>query len=293
MKKTMLLAVLALLCSAPKHAHATNDGTPSTGSFTVVNVSSLSAAAASGSLAVVDRDGSLRSRVVVGSVLLTEGREWRVGTTTVTAATSLKNAINAANVPVTATYVAGMASITLASDDVGTFYNGIGLRSSTPTALSVSSSNLTGGQDNAVIQINGIPLMQGRDWFVQDVASNTAVNLAAAINHNDVANSIVSATWLGGSSAVVLLRSVLSPLAYTLASSAPSDLTRSQAAMSGGSSGNITPSFCFLGSVNALPTTGYPAGCLLFLNSDPTKVYLSTQAVTGAAASAANSWLAK
>lgn len=290
MKKTMLaaVAVLALLCGALQPAHATFDGVPSTGSFTIVTVAALSQATASGSLAVADRTGSIGARLSIATVVLTEGRDWRVGATTVTAATSLKNAINAAAIPVTATYAAGMASITLAADYPGALYNGVGLVSSSPTALSVSGAHLTGGQDNAAVAINNVALVQGRDWFAQDVASNTAVNLAAAINHNAQTSAFVSAAWVGGASAVVYLRSVLAPTLFTLSDSAGAAITTSGATMTGGSVGNITPSFCFLGSVNALPTANYPAGCLAFLISDPTHIQVSTEAVTKA-----QSWLAK
>lgn len=292
MKKMLSLVVTALLCSVPKFAHATYDGTPSTGSFTIVTVSALAATTSTGSVTVVDKTGSVASILSIGTALLREGRDWLVGASTSTAATSLKNAINASGIPVTATYTAGMTAITLAANDTGSAYNAVGLHSSTPTALSVSGASLTGGQDNAIVYINAIPLVQGRDWFVQDVASNTAVNLAAAINHNETTSEIVSAAWLGGASATVYLRSVLSPVAYTLSDSVGGAITESGSAMTGGGVGNITPSFCFLGSVNALPSANYPAGCLLYLNSDPTKLYISTKAVTGAEAASAY-WLAK
>lgn len=47
-------------------------------------------------------------------------------------------------------------------------------------------------------------------------------------------------------------------------------------------------SFCFVGAVASLPITGYARGCLAYLNSDPTKIYLSTETVVGTF-----SWLAK
>ncbi|MCH7496182.1 MAG: hypothetical protein IH825_08870, partial [Candidatus Marinimicrobia bacterium] len=284
MKKILmsLMASLAIIYGSIKSAHATFDGTPSTGSLTVVNVFALEATTATGSLTVIETTGSVRARVTVGFAVFAEGRDWFVGATTVTAATSLAAAINSKNIPVTASFAGeNTPSITLTAIDEGTLYNGISLKTSTPTALSVSASTLLGGQDDATILINKIPLLQGRDWFIQDVASNTAVNLAAAINHNLSVSNLVSASWLGDESPTVLLRSVLSPVAFTLESSAPSDLTVSGDTMTGGADGNITPSLCFLGSVNDLPTNGYPAGCTLFLKSEPTSLYLSTEAVSG------------
>lgn len=287
-----VVAVLALLCGAPKYAQAIYDGVPSTGSFTIVTNSALAEATASGTLAVVSTTGLLGKTVTVGAYQFRAGRDFVVGASTMASATSLKNAINASPAPVLATYAIGDASIALAGKSPGALYNSVTLRTTESDNISVSGANLTGGVDNAVVYINAIPLVQGRDWFVQDVASNTAVNLAASINHNAQTSQIVSATWLGAASTVVYLRSLLSPFAYTLSDSAGTAITSPDATMVGGSAGNITPYFCFLGSVNALPTTGYPAGCLLFLRSAPTKVYLSTQAVTGAVEQAANSWLA-
>ena len=47
-------------------------------------------------------------------------------------------------------------------------------------------------------------------------------------------------------------------------------------------------SLCLAGAFSTLPTTGYPQGCIAYLTSDPTHIYLSTQAVVGV-----QSWLAK
>ena len=47
-------------------------------------------------------------------------------------------------------------------------------------------------------------------------------------------------------------------------------------------------SLCFAGAHAVLPTTGYARGCLLYLTTDPTKIYISTETVTKT-----QSWLAK
>lgn len=280
------VAVLALLCGAMKSAYATYDGTPSTGSFTVVYVSSLAAASSAGTMAVVSTQGAVGSRVNIGAFTLREGIDWRVGASTFAAATSLAAAINANDaIPADASYSAGKAVITLTAVSPGALYNSVSLYSSTPTALSKSGAYLTGGQDNAVVKINSIPLMQGRDWFIQDVASNTAVNLAAATNHNPTLINQVEAVALG---AVVYLRAVISPVAYTLSSSDPADLSVSGSVMTGGAAGNLARSICYLGVINSLPTANYPAGCMAYLVSAPTKLQISTETVVGTW-----SWLAK
>ena len=45
---------------------------------------------------------------------------------------------------------------------------------------------------------------------------------------------------------------------------------------------------CFAGAVTALPTTGYNRGCLVYLNSAPASIFLSTEVVVST-----RSWLAK
>ena len=47
-------------------------------------------------------------------------------------------------------------------------------------------------------------------------------------------------------------------------------------------------SLCFAGAHAVLPTTGYARGCILYLTTDPTKIYISTETVTKT-----QSWLAK
>lgn len=290
MRKMLSFVVMAMLgIAAPQHSQALSDGTPSTGSLTVVTPSALASASASGSATVVTTTALTGARVSIGPYVFVAGREFAVGASTAATATNLKNAINASGQNlVVASYSPGNTVITLTAVDIGTLYNGVTLRASDAGVLSVSGANLTGGQDNAIVTINGIPLVQGRDWFKQDVASNTAVNLAASINLSPDLRQLVRAAWPGGSSGVVFLRSATTPLAYTLASSAGSALTVSAATMTGGSSGNITLAPCNLGPVNALPTSNYPPGCTAFLISDPTKLYLSTEPVTSA-----QSWLGK
>jgi hypothetical protein len=47
-------------------------------------------------------------------------------------------------------------------------------------------------------------------------------------------------------------------------------------------------SMCFGGAVASLPVSGFARGCLIYLTTDPTKIYLSTETVVSE-----NSWLAK
>lgn len=285
MKKLVTLVVLALLASAPKFAQASSGGVPSTGSFTVNGNSSLAQAKATGSLVVLSTSGLLGVRVNVGAFSFVAGRDYQVGASTNATATNLAAAIESSNAPVVASALAGDNTVSLVATDYGTLYNSVGLYTGNSLKVSTSALTLTGGLDNATASINAIGLTQGRDWFTQDVASNTAVSLASAINQNPVLRQYVTAVPL---SAVVYIRAILSPAAYSLATTDNTNLTKSGSAMTGGSAGNIAPFICNLGTVTALPTANYPAGCTAYLVTDPTHLQLSTQTVVGS-----QSWLAK
>jgi len=65
-------------------------------------------------------------------------------------------------------------------------------------------------------------------------------------------------------------------------------VTAQKVVISSGAVNSIVESMCIAGAFAALPTTGYARGCILYLTTDPTKIYISTETVVSA-----NSWLAK
>lgn len=277
MKKIAWLVVLALLASAPKFAKASSDGVPSTGSFTINSVAPLSAATATGSLVVLDTITLRGVRVNIGAYSFQAGVDYQVGASSNAAAHNLAAAIEASQAPVEASALSGDNTVSLTAVDSGSLYNGVSLRTSNSLEVSTSANHLTGGQDNAVVRVNAVPLVQGRDWFVQDVASNTAISLAAAINYNPDAGRLVQAQPLGS---VVFLRSTLSPVAYTLSSSDQTDLAASGAAMTGGSAGLFYSNICDIGTVDALPSGQWAVGCRGFLSTTLTR-YISTNTRAG------------
>lgn len=300
MRKLLTAAVLALtLVGGASKSHAIYDGTPSTGSFAIVTNSALASASASGTITINDNTNLSGTSIYIGPFQFVAGRDYAVGANVNASATNLAAAINAfqpygmaGGLWVSA--VANSAVVTVTAQSPGSAYNAVALKTGNGTEISVSGANLSGGQDNAVVVVNGVPLVQGRDWFKMDVASNTANNLAGAINHNPATHAVVNAIWLGGSSAEVYIQSALANISYPLSSTAGSAITVVQ--MTGGAAGNLfgLPSSCPPMGVNALPSANVPAGCLFYLSSDATHVYLSTQAVTGAAAAnASNSYIAK
>lgn len=285
---SMLLAVSVLLLGTPKVGRATDDGTPSTGNFTVVNVAPLSPASASGSLTIVDVTTLIGTIANVGPYQFRAGVDYQPGLTTTATATNLAAAINASGAANLVSAVGSGADVDLTAVVSGALYNSVSLATSNTGEITVSGAHLTGGQNAAVVTINGVNLVEGRDWYALDTPADTAINISAAINQNNRLRQIINSQWQGGSSGEVLLRSIMTPAAYPLATSDATDLSVSGATMTGGTAGNLGFNPCFLGVVNALPTSGYPAGCLAYLSSDATHIYLSTQPVTGS-----GSWTAK
>ena len=172
--------------------------------------------------------------------------------------------------------------IALVAYDLGALYNGISLHSSSAAYLSVSGTSLTGGHDNAKICINGVCLTQGAEWFVNDSAAGTAVNIAAGINRDPRLNQVGAAMPI---STTVYLRSKTYPGSLPLTSSSSTALTPFAATMYGGTAGNVNTFSCDLGQVSALPTSNYPAGCHAYLVG--TGDYLSTEVVASASSWAA------
>jgi hypothetical protein len=277
MKKLLVAAVIALVASALSYpAHA--DGTPSTGSFTVVSSPDLSAAYATGQITISSVAGSVGAKVTVGSVALREGVHWRVGVSSYATASSLASAINQYVGQVTAAVLLHGHVIQLTASDIGALYNSVSLRTSTPTAVGVSGATLTGGLDNASVAINHVKLVQGRDWFVGASETDTALSLATAINRNPGTRDIVEALPNG---ALVLLQATLSPNHYALEYSGKAGaITKSGTAMTGGTAGNLARYSCDLGNVATLPLQDFPAGCKAYQTSD-NKLYISTEQVVG------------
>lgn len=300
MKNLMTAVVLALLCGAPKQVLAGSlDGTPSTGSFRIVNNANLKAATATGSFTVNDTTMTNVS-VSVGKYQLRQGRDWNVGTSSNATAANIAAAINASNAPATAAAVTTNV-VSLTAVDSGALYNGVTLSVYDPAGtpdIAVSGANMTGGLDNAWISINGTKLNQGADWYVQDTASGTATSITFAVERSAVAPLILASANLlstGTVNGYIFLQSRKSAQPYTLGTSSQNDLAASAATLYGGTSGSLAHPGCFLGvyeKASLLPTSGFPAGCIAYALDDATHIQVSTKAVTTAIAND-TPWLAK
>lgn len=118
------------------------------------------------------------------------------------------------------------SSVTIVANAFGAAFNVFTLVSSTPSALTVTTSPFSGGKDPASFTFNGNLFVSSKNWFVDvNFATNTAVNIANMLNFSTY--SITAATATIGASTGVVLTAITSGTAgnsYTLFSSTPSAL---------------------------------------------------------------------
>ena len=205
--------------SANPSASTFTDGKPSTGIITVVSPGLLtsnkatdyitvptadkfltSAATNQFTISIVSTNSLVGTWVTANGNILLEGRDWTIGASSQTAATSIAAAIN----NITGLKAGTFKGIVFATaTEVGTAYNSYYLTTSTPTCISTASYNFTGGRDNALlgsyVTVNGTQLNAGYEWLIADTSSGTATNLAAAIDalpnvDASASSRIVSAT---------------------------------------------------------------------------------------------------
>lgn len=220
----------ATYSSATVAAVTFRDGSQSTGSLTVLNYAALSTASATNQVTVVSNAGLAGAVLALPGFVFQEGLDWKAVDTTSGTAASLAAAL--AEVP--SLHVSRVGSVVYATAPaVGAYYNSWQMASSTPAALAVAHPYFTGGQDNAIVKIGGVPLLQGRDFTAATSNAATATSLAAAVNAKAALNVYVAASAAG---AVVTSTAVRNGTAYNfaLASSSPTALSVSGARMTGG-----------------------------------------------------------
>ena len=255
------LSAQAVYSSATVASQAFQDGTQSTGSFTVANNGGLSTATATNNVTVVDNTGLSNASLVLPGYVFREGVDWAVRDVSSNTAESIKLAL--ATVPgLGVSRAAGSAIVYATAPAYGTFYNSWTFTSSTPTALSVATPNFQGGQDNAVVYLNGVRMKQGFDWTKGASASASATALAAAINANTLLNKYVK---VGASGAVVTATSTLAGVNnFTLTTSSPTAISVNNPAMTGGTA----PSFALSGKIT-IPNHGFTLALPVLYSPSP------------------------
>jgi hypothetical protein len=216
----------AVYSSATFTAAAFTDGSESTGNITVNTYTALSSATASDFIVIAATQGLAGAVLNFNGTLFPSGSGgWAVvGTTTGTA----KN-LGAAIGGFLGSTVNVSGSVVYATAPYGSAPNSWFLISNN-SSMTVHALKFSGGQDNAVLTINGTALAQGTNWNAATSNTVTAKNIAAAIN---TAFTTITSTNIAG---VVYATSTLNGTLYnyTLASSTPAALTLSGPTLTGG-----------------------------------------------------------
>lgn len=255
------LSAQATYSSATVSNATFTDGSQSSGGFTVVNYAALSTAPATDNITVVSTTGLASANITVPGYVFVNGIDWATQATTALTAQSIGAAL--ATVPYLSVSVAG--SVVYATAPAGSLYNTYPMTSSN-AGLTVATPLFTGGQDNAVIRINGTPFTQHVAWTAGTSNAATAASIASAINSSSQLGHILHAQASG---AVVTATSTLNGAVfnYLLQTSTPAALSASGANMTGGTNAGFTLGSTIFTATNgsglslALPVlfTGTPA----------------------------------
>lgn len=209
-------------------ANATfQDGSQSTGSFTVVSYTALSSASATNNVTVTSNSGLTGASVSVPGYVFYNGIDW--ATQDVSSNTAISIGAALATVPYLRVSVSG--SVVYATATYGSLYNSYTMLSNN-AGLTVAAANFSGGQDNASFAVNGVQMRQGLNWTAGTSNSATASSIASAIN----AQSSLSLIHASASGSVVTATSTINGATYNyrLQTSAPASLSASGPSMVNG-----------------------------------------------------------
>jgi hypothetical protein len=167
--------------------------------------------------------------------ILTNGTDWFTGASSTNTAASIVTAATGSGF--TATASSNVVTVSCASS--GTFCNAYTLTTSSSAALLAGAAKFSGGVNNAVLSIKGIPLTEGKDFTAATSSATTAVNIANAINGNSALSAIVAAST--GPIGVVTTTStaVGSSVNYSIWSSSQTALVPFASAMRGGTASAV------------------------------------------------------
>lgn len=264
------LTAQAVSSNGTPAAKTFTDGNISTGAITIGTLARLTTAYATDTITISSVVGLSGAGVSVGPVtglpgfVFIEGRDWRKGTTPTTAAASLAAAM-AAKIP-GLSFSPSSGVITITAPKTGTYYNSIPV-SSNHSSVTVATAYLAGGQDNAVVTINGTALQHNKEWYVGTTSATAAISLMSAINANTALSPLViaSTSAVVGSTGKVFLASRATGAAknYKLVSSIPAYLALTGAAMTGGTGSAYTTG----SSLISIPAHGLNTGLPVWVNA--------------------------
>lgn len=198
-------------------SHTLTSGVKQTASITVVNNSSaLIGAQASVMVSVRSTTSALGDAVTLNGIVFTEGVHWTSITSTSTAATNLKNVVDAH--PDFDATVSG-STVTVKYTTYGTSGNGLPVTTTDATNLAISASTFGSGINRHTVTINSTTLSEGTDFDAHATSRTAAGNLTTAINEDaTLATQVIASSGSAGS---VITLTALYPgsLNYSLSSS--------------------------------------------------------------------------
>ncbi|MCX5794968.1 MAG: hypothetical protein NTY77_05700 [Elusimicrobia bacterium] len=243
------LSAVVSYTSATLPAKTFSDAPHATGTVTVVAPSALSTAAATNQVTVVSTAGLAGGYITMPGYVWQEGVHWKKGATTAATATNIATLLQAKVPWIRARAVGSVVYATAAY--TGTSYNQA-LTTNKSVNLTIAHATFTGGQDTAVLSINGIQLRANKDWSPAGNATAVGAAIAAAIAANSSLNALVTAS--ADSGAITLTaRAAGTGGNYSLVTTTAAALSVSGAAMTGGT----TPPFVIGGSAIAIPAHGF------------------------------------
>ncbi len=202
------------------------DGRKSSGTITVVDYASLSAAQATIQLTVTTNSfGATLPNLTFGNCSLTMGKDYSRGSSKLVTAQNLASAITSCNSLISA--AAAPTAVIYATATAGSYANSYAFTSNN-SSITVSAARMSGGRDNAVLTINGTALTQGTNYSAVTSSAVTAANLATAISANStLAATLAVSSNVGAAYGVITLASKFNGTAYNYAitSSTPAALT--------------------------------------------------------------------
>lgn len=199
------LGVQAVYSDGTPASHTLTSGAKQTATITVVsNSTDLISAQASVMVSVRSTTNVTGDSVVLNGIVFKEGTNWTSITSTSTAATNLKNVIDAH--PDFEATVSG-STVTVRYISTGTAGNGLPVTTTDSTNLAISASTFGSGINQHSVNINGTVLKEGIDFSANSSSRTTAGNLTTAINANATLSAQVVASS-GTTSSVVTLTAV-------------------------------------------------------------------------------------
>lgn len=241
-----------------------SDGTESTGNVTVISYARLSSATASNYLTVNANNWPLGAILNVNGTQLVGGVNWAKGNVSSNTATNIAAAIVAGVSGITAS---ASGSVVYATATVYGTAGNVYFMTSNTSSITVNALKFSGGQDNAVLTINGVTLTANSQFYPLTSNAVTATRIAAAINaHASLSPTLISTAPAG--SAIIYATSTLNGTAYnyTLTTSTPGSLSVSGAVMTGGTNpGDVLNSRV----ITAVSTFGLPLALPVLYTGTP------------------------